>query len=81
MVGLDFSAAFDRVNHNVLIYKLRQLSIGGPFLNILMDFLTDRKQRVVVEGHHGEWRSVISGVPKVVFLAHCYSFCIHMICG
>ena len=27
MVGLDFSAAFDRVNHNALIYKLRQLSI------------------------------------------------------
>ena len=39
MVGLEFSAAFDRVNHNALIYKLRQLSIGGPFLNILMDFL------------------------------------------
>ena len=30
MVGLDFSAAFDRVNHNALIYKLRLLSIGGP---------------------------------------------------
>ena len=41
MVGLDFSAAFDHVNHNALIYKLRQLSIGGPFLNILMDFLTE----------------------------------------
>ena len=64
MVGLDFSAAFDRVNHNALIYKLRQLSIGGPFLNILMDFLNDRKQRVVVYGYHGEWRSVISGVPQ-----------------
>ena len=61
MVRLDFSAAFDRVNHNALIYKL---SIGGPFLNILMDFLTDRKQRVVVDGHYGEWRSVISGVPQ-----------------
>ena len=81
MVGLDFSAAFDRVNHNALIYKLRQLSIGGPFLNILMDFLTGRKQRVVVDGHYGEWRNVISGSPKVVFLAHCYSFGIHMICG
>ena len=31
MVGLDFSAAFDRVNHNALICKLRQLSIGGRF--------------------------------------------------
>ena len=62
--ALDFSAAFDRVNHNAPIYKLRQLSIGGPFLNILMDFLTDRKQRVVVDGHYSEWRSVISGVPQ-----------------
>ena len=41
MVGLDFSVAFDHVNHYALIYKHRQLSIGGPFLNILMDFLTD----------------------------------------
>ena len=65
MVGLDFSAAFDSVNHNELIYKLRQLSIGGPFLNVLMDFLTDRKQCEVVDGHYGECRSVISGVPKV----------------
>ena len=38
MVGLGFSAAFDRVNHNALIYKFRQLSIGGPFLSILMGF-------------------------------------------
>ena len=64
MIGLDFSAAFDRVNHEALIYKLRQLGIGGPFLNILIEFLTDRKQRVVVDGHHGEWRSVVSGVPQ-----------------
>ena len=64
MVGLDFSAAFDRVNHKALIYKLRQLGIGGSFLNILIEFLTNRKQRVVVDGHHGEWRRVISGVPQ-----------------
>ena len=67
MVGLDFSAAFDRVNHNALIYKLRQLSIGGPFLNILMDFLTDRKQSVVVDGHHGEWRNGVLRKLKHIF--------------
>ena len=64
MVGLDFSAAFDRVNHKALIHKLGQLGIGGPFLNILKEFLTNRKQRVVVNGHHGDWRSVVSGVPQ-----------------
>ena len=64
MIGLDFSAAFDRVNHKALIYKLQQLGIGGPFLNILKEFLTNRKQRVVVDGHEGDWRRVISGVPQ-----------------
>ena len=64
MVGLDFSAAFDRVNHEALIFKLRQLGIGGSFLNILIEFLSNRKQRVVVDGHCGEWSNVVSGVPQ-----------------
>ena len=64
MVGLDFSAAFDRVNHQALIHKLRLLGIGGQFLNIIIEFLFNRKQRVVVDGHKGEWRNVASGVPQ-----------------
>ena len=44
MVGLDFSAAFDRVNHKVLVLKLRQLGVGGPFLSILTEFLSNRLQ-------------------------------------
>ena len=63
LVGLGFSAAFDCVNHKALIYKLRQFGIGGPFLNILIESLTDRKQDVV-DGQHGEWRRVISGGPQ-----------------
>ena len=62
MVGLDFSAAFDRVNHEALIFKLRQLGIGGSFLDILIEFLSNKKQRRVVFSHYGEWNSVISGV-------------------
>ena len=50
MVGLDFSAAFDRVNHKALIFKLRQLGVGGPFLSILTEFLSNRLRRVVVDG-------------------------------
>ena len=50
MVGLDFSAAFDRVNHKALIFKLRQLGVGGPFLSTLTEFLSNTLQRVVVDG-------------------------------
>ena len=48
MVGLNFSTAFDRVNHEALKFKLRQLGVGGPFLSILTEFLLNRLQRVVV---------------------------------
>ena len=61
MVGLDFSAAFDHVNHKALIFKLRQLGVGGPFLSILTEFLSNRLQRVVIDGQFNEYRDVISG--------------------
>ena len=64
MVGLDFSAAFDRVNHKALIFKLRQLGVGGPFLSILTEFLSNRLQRVVVDGQFNDYRGVVSGVPQ-----------------
>ena len=43
---LDISKAFDKVWHAGLIYKLRQNDICGDLINILNDFLTNRKQRV-----------------------------------
>ena len=64
MVGLDFSAAFDRVNHKALIFKLRQLGVGGPFLSILTEFLSNRLQRVVVDGQFNDYRGVVLGVPQ-----------------
>ena len=48
---LDVSEAFDKVWHAGLIYKLRQNDICGDLINILNDFLTNRKQRVVLNGH------------------------------
>ena len=64
MAGLDFSAALDRVNHKVLIFRLRQLGVGGPFLSILTKFLSNRLQRVVVNVQFNEDRKVISSVPQ-----------------
>ena len=62
--ALTFSAAFDRVNHKALIFKLRQLGVGGPFLSILTEFLSNRLQRVVVDGQFNDYRGVVSGVPQ-----------------
>ena len=64
MVGLDFSAALCRVNHKALIFKLKQLGVGGPFLSILTEFLSNRLQRVGVDGQFNDYRNVNSGVPQ-----------------
>ena len=45
-VFLDISKAFDKVWHEGLIFKLKQNSISGNLLNLLCDFLRNKKQRV-----------------------------------
>ena len=64
IVQIDFSAAFDLVNHKALIYKLQNIGIGGWILGLLIDFLTDRKQRVVVDGVFSDPKPILSGVPQ-----------------
>ena len=64
LVQLDFSAAFDRVSHDGLIFKLRSAGVGGWLLSICREFLTNRRQRVVVDGAYSEWISIVSGVPR-----------------
>ena len=64
IVQLDFSAAFDRVSHDGVILKLRSAGVGGCLLSICREFLTDRRQRVVVDGASSEWIPIVSGVPQ-----------------
>ena len=64
IVQLDFSAAFDRVSHSGLLFKLKSIGVGGSVLSICAQFLSDRRQRVVVDGAASEWTPIISGVPQ-----------------
>ena len=63
-VFLDISKAFDKVWHEGIIFKLKQNGISGDLLNILTDFLSNRKQRVVLNGQVSTWTSVNAGVPQ-----------------
>ena len=49
-VFLDISKAFDKVWHDGIIYKLTQNGISRNLLNLLEDFLKERKQREVLNG-------------------------------
>ena len=61
---LDFSKAFDKVDHEGLLLKLEHLGIRGPLLNWTRSFLIGRTQRVVVEGKASTPSIVLSGVPQ-----------------
>ena len=63
IVQIDFSAAFDRVNHRGILCKLCSVSIGGSMLSVLTQFLTNRSQHVLVDGCRSKLVKVASGVP------------------
>ena len=64
MVVLDFSKEFDRVPHQRLLRKLLHYGIRGNTHSWIASFLSDRTQRVVVEGSSSDRVPVISGVPQ-----------------
>lgn len=64
VVYLDFSKAFDSVNHYKLFGKLRSTGFGGPLLEWFQDYLSDRLQRVAINGDYSGWLHVTSGVPQ-----------------
>ena len=51
-VFLDFTKAFDKVDHGVLLHKLRNIRITGKMGPWIHSFLTDRLQIVVANGKH-----------------------------
>ena len=61
---LDTSKAFDQVWHNGLIFKLKKNGISGNLLNLLSNFLRNKKQRVVLTGETFSWADVNAGVPQ-----------------
>ena len=63
-VFLDISKAFDRVWHEGLIFKLKSYGIKGPLLALIVSFLKNRFQRVVLNGQCSTGKEVLAGVPQ-----------------
>ena len=59
---------FDKVWHHVIIFRLTQNGISGNLLKLLPDFLSERRQRVVLNGQASTWTNANVGVPQVSIL-------------
>ena len=64
VIYLDFSKAFDRVPHERLLRKIKSHGIDGRVLNWIRSWLSNREQRVVINGEKSYWGKVTSGVPQ-----------------
>ena len=63
-IYLDFSKAFDKVDHGILCHKLKQLGISGRVGIWIKEFLSGRTQQITANGILSNPAPVLSGVPQ-----------------
>ena len=63
-IVMDFSKAFDKVSHDRLVYKLDRAGIDPRTRDWIKSFLSDRSQKVVIDGEESQSVPVTSGVPQ-----------------
>jgi hypothetical protein len=61
---IDFSKAFDKANHSIVLEKLSNCNVPKECLMWIASFLENRQQRVLINDTKSSWQNVISGVPQ-----------------
>ena len=61
---MDFQKAFHTVPHMRLISKLKSFNIRNDLINWIEAFITNRRQKVAVNGKESNWHKVTSGIPQ-----------------
>lgn len=65
LVLLDLSAAFDTIDHDILLHRLKhRYGISGSALNWFSSYLHDRSQSVVINDTESEPHKIVWGVPQ-----------------
>jgi hypothetical protein len=64
VIYTDYSKAFDRIQHELLIQKLQMIGVGGDLLRWLSSYIDNRSQAVVVKNYISGWLTAPSGIPQ-----------------
>ena len=72
---VDFKKAFDTVNHNLLIQKLRKYNIKNKAIDWIETYLTNRTQKTQMGDCISDERDVKTGVPQGSILGPIFFIC------
>ena len=61
---IDLEKAFDTVNHSILCNKLNQYGFRGKINDLILSFLSNRRQYVSINGYDSTERPILFGVPQ-----------------
>ena len=64
MILLDLQTAFDTVNHDILLGKMKAMDCSNSAVNWFRSYLSDRKQLTDLSGTRSELDSMTCGVPR-----------------
>ena len=80
-IFLDFSKAFDTINHDILLYKLSHCGVRGKALEWFRSYLSNRRQYVFLNDHMSNMQNINCGVPQgsllgpLLFIIYINDFC------
>ena len=60
----DLSKAFDCLPHDLIIAKLNAYGFSLPALNLIQNYLANRKQRTKINDSYSPWSDILFGVPQ-----------------
>ena len=63
-VFLDFSKAFDTIDHSIMLHKLHNYGIRGVANKWFDSYLTNRSQYVSYNGEESSYKGIVCGVPQ-----------------
>lgn len=65
LILFDFSKAFDKVHHDLLLTKLKNFGFSSLTIHWFKSYLCGRQQRVVIDNDKvSEWSQTLTGVPQ-----------------
>ena len=72
-VTIDYSKAFDYIDHTILVTKLINMGISASLIKILISFLTNRSQCTRIGSELSSFKTITCGIPQSTINGPNYS--------